>query len=52
MGHSSPEITLKHYAHLWSGADTEIVAKITGNISIIAAKSTKIRFNGNQVLKK
>ena len=23
MGHSSPEITLKHYAHMWSGADTE-----------------------------
>lgn len=52
MGHSSPEITLKHYAHMWSGADTEIVAKITGNINIKTAKVTKVRFNGNQALKK
>ncbi|WP_053468448.1 site-specific integrase [Clostridium sp. L74] len=52
MGHSSPEITLKHYAHMWSGADTEIVAKITGNINIRTADSTKIKFNGNQSLKK
>jgi integrase len=52
MGHSSPEITLKHYAHMWSGADTEIVAKITGNINIRTAESTKVRFNGNQALKK
>ncbi|ADL52643.1 tyrosine-type recombinase/integrase [Clostridium cellulovorans] len=52
MGHSSPEITLKHYAHMWSGADTEIVGKITGNISIKTAEVTKIKFNGNQTLKK
>lgn len=52
MGHSSPEITLKHYAHMWSGADTEIVKKITGNINIRTAKATKIKFNGNQALKK
>lgn len=52
MGHSSPEITLKHYAHMWSGADTEIVAKITGNINIRTAESTKVKFNGNQTLKK
>lgn len=30
MGHSSPEITLKHYSHLWSGADAEIAKKISG----------------------
>ena len=52
MGHSSPEITLKHYAHMWSGADTEIAAKMTGNISIKTANSTKFKFNGNQSLKK
>lgn len=52
MGHSSPEITLKYYAHMWSGADTEIIAKITGNINIKTAKATKVRFNGNQSLKK
>ena len=48
MGHSSPEITLKHYSHLWSGADTEIAKKISGNIKIDTAKSTKLKFNGNQ----
>lgn len=52
MGHSSPEITLKHYAHMWSGADTEIVSRMTGNIAVKTAKSTKIKFNGNQTLKK
>lgn len=52
IGHSSPEITLKHYAHMWSGADTEIAEKITGNISIKTATSTKFKFNGNQSLKK
>lgn len=52
MGHSSPEITLKHYAHMWSGADTEIVAKITGNINIKTASLTKVKFNGNQALKR
>ena len=52
MGHSSPEITLKHYAHMWNGADTEIAAKITGNINIETANETKVKFNGNQSLKK
>ena len=52
MGHSSPEITLKHYAHMWSGADTEIASRITGNISIKTANVTKVKFNGNQALKK
>lgn len=52
MGHSSPEITLKHYAHMWSGADIEIAEKITGNISIKTANETKVKFNGNQSLKK
>ena len=48
MGHSSPEITLKHYSHLWSGADIEIAKKISGNIKIDTAKTTKLKFNGNQ----
>ncbi|MEH7653375.1 tyrosine-type recombinase/integrase [Bacillus safensis] len=50
MGHSSPEITLKHYAHMWSGADTAIAEIMTGNIKIKTASKTKIKFNGNQVL--
>ena len=52
MGHSSPEITLKHYSHLWSGADIEIAKMITGNINIKTANKTKFKFNGNQALKK
>lgn len=52
MGHSSPEITLKHYAHMWSGADTAIATVMTGNIEIKTAERTKIKFNGNQVLNK
>ncbi|MGX5475890.1 tyrosine-type recombinase/integrase [Bacillus toyonensis] len=42
MGHSSPEITLKHYAHMWSGADTAIADTMNGNIDIKTAESTKI----------
>lgn len=52
LGHSSPEITLKHYAHLWSGADENVAELMAGNIKINTAEKTKISFNGNQVLKK
>lgn len=52
MGHSSPEITLKHYAHMWSRTDTAIAEIMVGNIEIKTAEETKIKFNGNQALKK
>lgn len=52
MGHSSPEISLKHYAHMWGGADTAIADIMAGNIEIKTAEETKIKFNGNQSLKK
>ncbi|MFP7359765.1 site-specific integrase [Kurthia gibsonii] len=52
LGHSSPEITLKHYAHLWSGADENVVELMAGNIKINTAEKTRISFNGNQTLKK
>lgn len=52
MGHSSPEITLKHYAHMWSGADTVIAEEMSGNIKIKTAETTRISFNGNQTIKK
>ncbi|QAA23528.1 tyrosine-type recombinase/integrase [Sporolactobacillus terrae] len=52
MGHSSPEITLKHYAHLWNGADSVIADEMSGNVKIETAKETKIHFNGNKSLKK
>lgn len=48
MGHSSPEITLKHYAHMWSGADTAIAEEMTGNIKIQTADKSKVKFAGNQ----
>lgn len=34
LGHSSPEITLKHYSHLWGNNDRSIADMITGNIKI------------------
>lgn len=52
LGHSSPEITLKHYAHLWGGADENVAELMAGNIKINTAEKTKIAFNGNQALKK
>lgn len=50
LGHSSPEITLKHYAHMWSGVDKELANEMTGLINIRHAENTKINFNGNQAL--
>lgn len=52
LGHSSPEITLKHYAHLWSRNDEGIAQQMTGNILINLAKKSKVgTFNGNQAVK-
>lgn len=51
LGHSSPEITLKHYAHLWAVVDKEIALDMTGRIKIKTAEKTLIHFNGNQVIK-
>ena len=50
LGHSSPEITLKHYSHLWSGADESIAEVMSGHILIQTATKTKINFQGNQNL--
>lgn len=52
LGHSSPEITLKHYAHLWSGVDKELADEMTGLISINHADKKMVQFNGNQSLLK
>ncbi|MGX7417862.1 tyrosine-type recombinase/integrase [Carnobacterium gallinarum] len=51
MGHSSPEITLKHYSHMWSGIDEVIAQEMTGNIEIKTASQTAINFSGNQAIK-
>lgn len=52
LGHSSPDITLKHYAHLWSGVDENVAELMAGNINIQTAEETRVAFNGNQSLKK
>ncbi|MDT1956939.1 site-specific integrase [Carnobacterium divergens] len=52
LGHSSPEITYRHYAHLYSGADRDIADAINGNINFTSAKESNLQFNGNQVIKK
>lgn len=51
LGHSSPEITLKHYAHLWSGVDKELALDMSGRIKIETAEKPMIQFNGNQAIK-
>ena len=51
LGHSSPEITLKHYSHLWSGLDADIAEQMTGNIKIKTANENQVRFVGNQTVK-
>lgn len=51
MGHSSPEITLRHYSHLWSGVDKELALEMTGKIAIKSAQQKFFHFNGNQSVK-
>lgn len=48
LGHSSPEITLKYYAHLWGGLDKEITKHMVGLIKINHPKETGLSFYGNQ----
>lgn len=51
LGHSSPEITLKHYAHLWGRNDESIAEQMTGNIKFNYSTESKMKFNGNQAVK-
>lgn len=51
LGHSSPEITLKHYSHLWSRGDEELAEKMSGNIKFESATESGVEFNGNQSIK-
>ena len=48
LGHSSPEITLKYYAHLWPRNDETIADEMEGNIKFQPAKENRLRFTGNQ----
>lgn len=51
LGHSSPEITLKHYSHLWNRNDDGLAELMTGNINFNFSKIRKVKFNGNQSVK-
>lgn len=37
LGHSSPEITYRHYSHLYSGADRDIAEAMNGSINLGSA---------------
>lgn len=50
LGHSSPEITLKHYSHMWSGVDELIAEEMAGNITIQTAQKSGVSFIGNQAI--
>ena len=51
LGHSSPEITLKHYSHLWNRNDDGLAELMTGNINFNFSNIRKVKFNGNQSVK-
>lgn len=48
LGHSSPQITLETYSHLWDNADEELVKKMDDGIEIKTSEESNIYFNGNQ----
>lgn len=50
LGHSSPDITLKYYSHLWNRNDYGLAKQMTGNIQCCFSKDKKIKFNGNQAV--
>lgn len=52
LGHSSPEITLKHYSHLWDGTDEVITNEMVGIINVSFPSSNLVHFNGNQSISK
>ncbi|GET17652.1 hypothetical protein NB11A_19430 [Ligilactobacillus agilis] len=51
LGHSGPDITLKHYSHLWNRNDDSLAELMTGNIKVKFSRKRQASFNGNQVFK-
>ena len=47
LGHSSPEITLKYYAHLWPRNDEWIVQQMAKNIKVKLSDKPLVDFIGN-----
>lgn len=51
LGHSGPDITLKHYSHLWNRNDDGLTKLMTGNIKVKFSNKKHASFNGNQAFK-
>lgn len=51
LGHSSPDITLKYYAHMWPRGDEWLVNKMDGNIEVNLSPKDLVQFGGNQSYK-
>ena len=51
LGHSGPDITLKHYSHLWNRNDDGLTKLMTGNIKVKFSDKKHASFNGNQAFK-
>lgn len=50
LGHSSPEITLKHYSHLWPNNDRYLADKMTNIIQYKTIEKSLVEFKGNQAI--
>lgn len=51
LGHSGPEVTYRHYAHLWPLKDQTLAEMMSNVIEINTANHSLYKFNGNQVIK-
>ena len=50
LGHSSPAVTLRYYAHMFDRNDELIADKMVGSMDLTPAKQSRVKFNGNQVV--
>lgn len=52
LGHSSPQITLETYSHLWDNVDEELIKKMDVGIEVKTSEESNVYFNGNQFIDK
>lgn len=52
LGHSGPEITLRHYAKYYKSRDKEVANHITGNIKLETSNKDNLNFQGNGAINK
>lgn len=52
LGHSSPDITLKYYSHIWNRNADNLVKQMAGNIHLNFYDHHSTKFNGNQFVSK